>query len=112
MKTYFLDRLLLTCVLLAGHSCGQTAINNANLSVSSLAVSPATASIVVGAKVTFSCIATLTPGNSSKDLTNQSTWQSSIPAIATMSGNVATGVSVGTTTITCQDGAEIKGLRP
>lgn len=104
------------CALTA-YTGAQTSINGTNLAVSSLAVSPANPSIVVGGTIAFSCVATLGAGAAggnggiTQSVTNQVNWQSSAPAVATMGStnvagfNVATGVTAGTSTVSCTDGA-------
>lgn len=49
--------------------------------------------------------ALLTNGATSTNVTNQCQWSSSNPAVATLSGTLATGVSSGTSNITCIVGA-------
>lgn len=106
-----LYRALLLALLFSVACRSQTAINNVTLTVSSLSVTPANPVTVVGGTVNLHCLAIVTPGNITKDLTDQVSWQSSVPAVASMGStntaglNVATGQSLGTTSITCQDGA-------
>jgi hypothetical protein len=74
-----------------------------NNGLDSISVGPATQSVGVGQSTQFTATGTL--GNSkdpqSQNITNQVTWTSSTPAVATVSAaGVAVGVSAGTTTIT------------
>jgi hypothetical protein len=70
-----------------------------------LTVSPALQSAVVGTTVQFSAIGTYSD-NSTQDLSNQVTWNSSNTAVATINGTgIATVVSAGTTTISAASGS-------
>jgi hypothetical protein len=64
----------------------------------SLSVAPANPSIAKGTTQAFTVLGTYTDG-STANLTSSVTWASSLPSVATMSGNVATGAGIGTTTI-------------
>jgi hypothetical protein len=77
--------------------------------VKSIAVSPATASIVKGKTQQFTAIATYT-NNATGDVTASATWTSSNAAIATVSKGLATGVAVGSATMTASvTGSTITG---
>lgn len=68
--------------------------------LSSIAVSPSAASAAIGATQQFTALGTYADG-STKTLTN-ALWTSSSPGVATIGGGsgLATGIAVGTTTIT------------
>jgi hypothetical protein len=90
-------------VLVAGCSS-----SNTNNIVTSVAVTPATASIAVGATQQFTATATFGNG-STQDVTSTATWTSSSTATATISspGGLATGVAGGTTTISATFGTTV-----
>jgi hypothetical protein len=68
--------------------------------LSSIAVTPASPTVNVGANQQFTAIATY-QNNSSQDISTQVTWISSNPTAATISGvGLATGLSAGTSNIT------------
>jgi hypothetical protein len=76
-----------------------------NLQVDEIAVSPTTASITAGQTTQFLAQGLTGHGNGKpgtvSDITNQVSWSSSTPSVATINAaGVATGVSAGTTTIT------------
>jgi uncharacterized protein YjdB len=97
-----------TSVLTASFS-GQTATAQANtvaLTINSIAVSPANATVAVGGAQQFIAIATYSD-NSTAILTNSAAWTSSDTAIATvLNTGVATGVTVGAATITATSGGK------
>jgi uncharacterized protein YjdB len=66
--------------------------------VDGVAVTPASASVAVGLNRQFTAIAHYSDG-SSAPLTQEATWQSRAPAIATVSDGLVTGVSAGTAEI-------------
>ncbi len=73
--------------------------------VDEIAISPTTQSVAVGQTAQFTAVGLTGHGNNHPgtvaDITNQVTWTSSVPAVATISAaGVATGVSSGSTTIT------------
>jgi hypothetical protein len=70
----------------------------------SIAVTPVSASIAKGLTQAFVATATYSDG-STADVTASATWASSATTVATMSGNVATGVGLGTSTISATVGA-------
>src|SRR5438874_1902375 len=73
--------------------------------IASLAVDPVLASVPAGATQQFRATGTYTDG-STADLTSSVTWSSSDPSLATVDANgLATGVSVGTATISATSGA-------
>ena len=73
----------------------------------SIAVTPATASIPIGAPQQFMATATFSDGSSS-DVTTTSTWISATPAVATVvaTTGVATGIASGTSVITATYGGQ------
>jgi len=86
----------LICLLLPFTGCNNT-------QVGTVQITPATQSLVVGQTVQFSATGIIGHGShptSSTDVTNQVTWTSSTPAVATVSSSgLATAVSAGSTTI-------------
>jgi uncharacterized protein YjdB len=91
-----LSALLLTGLILPIAGCGTSMVD-------SLAVTPATQSVAVGQTAQFTATGTYSHGShpsTTQDVTDQSTWVSSAPAVATVdSSGVATAVSAGTATI-------------
>jgi uncharacterized protein YjdB len=72
--------------------------------LSSIAVTPATASVAVGAKQQYVAIGTYSD-NTTAIITNSVNWTSTAPSAASvLNTGVATGVAVGTTTITATSG--------
>ena len=65
----------------------------------SITLSPALASIAVGATQQFTATGNYSDG-SSKSLTSSVTWTSSVPADATVAAGLAKGVAAGGTSIT------------
>ncbi|MGZ8992153.1 MAG: Ig-like domain-containing protein [Telluria sp.] len=88
---------------------GKTATANANTTaqtLSSISISPASASINVGAKQNFVLTGTYSD-NSTSIITNGVVWTSSATATATvLSTGAATGIAAGTTTITATVGTK------
>ncbi len=81
---------------------GLTVIPNPTLQ--SIAVTPVNPSIAIGAPQQFTATGTYSDG-SHQDLTSSATWTSTNPAVATIaSGGLATGVSLGSTTIQAASG--------
>lgn len=88
-----------------GQTANAQAITTA-VTITSIAVSPATASIAVGATQQFVAVATYSDG-ATAIITNSATWTSSNSAVATvLDTGVATGVTPGTTTITATSGGK------
>ena len=80
-------------------------------SVSSIVVTPATATVAEGASQPFTATATYSDGTTA-DVTSSATWTSSRTAVATVnSSGIATGASAGTTTITAAIGAVAGGAQ-
>ena len=82
---------------------GTAALVVSGATLSSISVTPAAPSIAVGNTVTFDAKGTYSDG-STLDLTSAASWQSGTIAVATVTANVATGVSAGTSTITATFG--------
>ncbi|KLU61844.1 bacterial Ig-like domain (group 2) [Peptococcaceae bacterium CEB3] len=78
-------------------------VNNSTPTVQSLTVSPSSASVQVGHTQAFTATAHYSDGSSS-DVTSSASWTSSDTSVATMSGNVVSGVSAGTSTISATYG--------
>src|SRR5207248_5502518 len=73
--------------------------------LASLAVDPVLASVPAGTTQQFRATGTYTDG-STADLTSSVTWSSSDPSLATVDANgLATGVGVGTATVSATSGA-------
>ena len=69
------------------------------ITLTSIAIMPANPSIFIGAAQQFTAIGTYSDG-STRDITRQTTWTSSSARVATINTNgLATGVSIGATTI-------------
>jgi hypothetical protein len=88
----------LICIVLPFAGC-------VNTEVSSIQITPATQSLAVGQTVQFSALGTVAHGShpsSTLNVTNQVTWSSSTPAVATIGATtgLATALTAGTTTIT------------
>jgi hypothetical protein len=86
----------LSCLVLLLAGCGSKGLN-------SVQVTPTIQSLTVGQTAQFNAVGTY--GNAShsstQNITSTVTWNSSVPAVATVSASgVATGVGAGTTTIT------------
>jgi uncharacterized protein YjdB len=68
--------------------------------LSSIAVTPNTPTILVGATQQFTATATYSD-NTTKDITATATWKTATPAVATVSATgLATGIAAGSTTVT------------
>lgn len=95
-QTFCLPFLL--AVALATTGCGGTVTSPSSLT--SITVSPGTASIAVGATEQFTATATYSNG-STANVTSSATWTSSSTAAATISpAGVATGMAGGSSTVT------------
>ena len=85
-----------------GNKTGSTTLTVTLASLVSLSVTQANATpnLALGTKVQFTATGTFTDG-STRNLTNQVTWNSATPAVATIgAGGLATSVAVGTTDVT------------
>jgi uncharacterized protein YjdB len=69
------------------------------VTVTSIAVTPPTASIAAGATQQFAATATYSDGTTG-NVTTTATWTSSKPTVATMASGLATAVAAGSTTLT------------
>lgn len=79
---------------------GTASLTVSNATLTSVAVTPATATINVGSSQQFTAKGTFSDG-STAGITGQVTWSSSSAAVATIASNgVASGVSAGTATVT------------
>jgi len=79
---------------------GSAILSVSNASLVSIAVTPATPSLVLGESLGFTATGTFSDGTT-QDITNSVTWNSSDPPVATISASgTASSASVGTTTIT------------
>ena len=86
------------------HQSAVAIFANAGIVLSSIAVTPAAPSIVVGATQQFAATGTYTDG-STKVLTSQATWASASTGVATVSSvGLATSVTVGASTISATFG--------
>lgn len=77
---------------------GTLAVTVTNASLSSLAITPATASIAPGTQQQYVLTGTYSDG-STQDLTLQGYWQTSSYSVATVYKGIATGVSAGTANV-------------
>lgn len=78
--------------------------SQAGITLTSIAISPADASIVTGATQSFMATGTYND-NSTQNITSSATWTSSDASIAIMSNSgLATAISAGTTTVTAWSG--------
>ena len=110
--------MLLAGITLPFIACGGGSSNNGGtggngggggnpppVTLSSITVSPATASIAPGTTAQFTAKGNFSDG-SSKDLTSQVTWKSSAPSVATINFNgvigLAKAVAAGSATINAQ----------
>ncbi len=73
------------------------------LSITSIAVTPPSPTVARGTSQTFTATATFNDG-STADVTAMAMWVSSNPAVASLRANVATALTMGTTTITATVG--------
>jgi hypothetical protein len=89
----------------AGSVCGSTTTTIGPPALESIALTPANGTLPSGLSVQFSATGTYSDG-STQNLTSSVTWSSSVPAVATINaGGMATGLAVGSTTITAASGA-------
>jgi trimeric autotransporter adhesin len=89
---------------------GTKAVTISSLTVTSVAVSPSTKSIVQGTSTQFTATATYSDG-STRDVSNSAVWSSSNTSIAgvttsTSTGGAAQGISAGSSTITATIGGK------
>jgi len=91
----------------SGGKSGTTAVSAAPAAVTSIAVTPATATVAVGMTQQLTATATMTDGTT-PDVSALATWTSSVTTVATVStAGLVTGVGAsGTTTITADYGGK------
>jgi hypothetical protein len=65
-----------------------------------VSLTPTSPTIAVGQTQTFNAMAEFSNGAASQDVTSTATWESSIPAVATISAGKATALTAGESTIT------------
>jgi 6-phosphogluconolactonase (cycloisomerase 2 family) len=95
-----LPRIALSLVFFAMLLLSFTGCSGMRITLTSIAVTPASPSIKVGATQQFMAMGTYS-NNSSKDITSQVTWNSGATTVATISAaGLATGVAAGTSSIT------------
>ena len=100
---------------LSGIISGSTTLNVANSALVSIAVTPANQIVTMGMTKQFTATG-IYADDSNQDLSNQVTWSSSAPSIATVSNSggskgLATSVAAGSTNITASIGA-VSGSKP
>ena len=88
----------------AGTVSGSTTVTVTVANLQSITVMPSNPSISSSQMQTFTAQGNIS-GGGTVDLTTSATWTSSNTGVATMSGNVATGVAAGNTTITATSGS-------
>ncbi len=87
-----------------GAMAGTTMLTVTPATISSIAVTPANPAIDPSTTQAFTATATLSDATT-ESVTTSATWTSSDSGVATIAGNVATGVAPGSTTITASVGA-------
>jgi uncharacterized protein YjdB len=87
-----------------GGASGSTTLTVSSAALSSIAITPANPSLPGGANQQFTATGTFSDGTT-RDITTQATWTSSITTVAIMNNNgLATALTAGTTTITATYG--------
>ena len=81
-----------------GSIFGESAITVPTITVTSIRVDPNPSSTTVGGNVKYTATAILSDGTTA-DVTGFATWSTGDPTVASMLGNVATGLSAGSTTV-------------
>ncbi|MFT4114142.1 beta strand repeat-containing protein [Silvibacterium sp.] len=82
-----------------------TVASNSTPTLTSISVSPSTASVTTGGNQQFTATGSYSDG-STQDLTSSATWSSSSPSVAVVSSDgLASGVAAGTATITATSGS-------
>ena len=96
-----------------GYSLFEMEVYGPAPTLSSIAVTPTNPTIQVGATRPFTATGTYSDGTA-QNITNQVTWASTSLAVATISANsgLATGVGVGTSTISASQGSGVVGSIP
>src|ERR1700730_4838873 len=88
----------------AGAVCGSTTLTVSSAALVSIAITPATGTVRAGRPLQFYATGTYTDG-STQDLSSLVTWSSSAPPVATINAaGLASGLIVGSTTITAASG--------
>jgi hypothetical protein len=88
----------------AGAVCGSTTLTVGSAALVSIAITPATGTVPAGRPLQFYATGTYTDG-STQDLSSLVTWSSSAPPVATINAaGLASGLIVGSTTITAASG--------
>jgi Bacterial Ig-like domain (group 2) len=94
-----------------GTLSGSTTLTVRDVALTSVAVTPAAATIKVGKMQQFTATGTFSDA-STHDMTGEVTWQSSAPSIATVGATgLATGVFAGTATITATSSAPLPSVQ-
>jgi len=88
----------------SGSITGSTALNVIPAQLISIAITPASPATGVGIARQLQATGTYSDG-STANLTPTATWTSSVPAVATVTGGMVTGVSLGSTDISATTGA-------
>jgi uncharacterized protein YjdB len=93
-----------TITATSGGITATTTLTVSNQVITSIAVTPATATLIIGQTQQLTATATLSD-NTTSNVTNSVTWSSSNPAVATVTNTgLATAISTGTATITASAG--------
>ena len=88
----------------AGAVCGSTTLTVGSAALVSIAITPATGTVPAGRPLQFYATGTYSDG-STQDLSSLVTWSSSAPPVATINAaGLASGLIVGSTTITAASG--------
>ena len=89
----------------SGSVFSQTGLTVSNSTVSSITVSPSSASLIAGQQQQLSATANFT-NNSSSNVTSSATWNTSNSAVATVNAGLVTAVATGSATITASYGGQ------
>jgi hypothetical protein len=108
MRPFLLVYGLLALITIALAGCGGSSSSSSSASsntpvLQSITVSPASASITIGATQPFTATGHYSD-SSTQNLTSSATWSSSVPADATIAVGLAKGVAAGSTNITASVG--------
>lgn len=94
-----------TVTVTRGSLTATSAVTVANATLQTIAISPLNATVQVGQSTSFTVTGTFSDGQN-RNVTSSATFTSSNTAVATVSGNSASGVSAGNSTITATVGAQ------
>lgn len=83
---------------------GSAPLNVSSATLSSIAVTPATALLAPASTLNYTAIGTYSDGTT-QNISSVASWSSTDPTVASVSGSVATGQSAGSVTIAAQVGA-------